>query len=66
MLDLQYKQAERISEYRYIDREKGVVAIPIDQAIALYVARQKSPGAAPTIERPESDQAERDSSGQTP
>jgi hypothetical protein len=40
------EQQERLSGYRWIDRQHGVVAIPIDRAIDLVVAEQgTAPGA---------------------
>lgn len=41
-LDLQALRAEKramLDEYRWIDRKKGVVRIPIERAIALTIAR---------------------------
>lgn len=45
LADLQAAQLAEINGYRYVDRSKGVVAIPIDDAIRLYVAEMKT---APT------------------
>ena len=50
LLDLQSRQLERINEYRWVDREKGIVAIPIDRAMQLYVEKVESRPATPTID----------------
>lgn len=56
--DLQVRQLAAISESRWVDEPAGRVAIPIDQAIPLFVAAHstgrwpeapKSPPAAPTV-----------------
>jgi hypothetical protein len=41
-------QLQRIGEYRWVDRDSGVVAIPIERAMELVVAEQAaSAGARP-------------------
>jgi hypothetical protein len=47
---LEARQRERLSQYRWIDRQNGVIAIPIDRAMALIAQRgdaayQPIPGA---------------------
>ncbi len=37
LLDLQTQQMAQINGYRLVDAEKGLAAIPIDEAIRLYV-----------------------------
>lgn len=49
LADLQAQQLSRINETRWVDQAKGVVAIPIDQAIERYVTEMKSGGTATTI-----------------
>lgn len=44
---LQAGQLAAINEYRYVDQAQGIVAIPIDRAIALYAAEMQ--GDSPTI-----------------
>jgi len=39
-------QAAKITRYRWVDQAKGVAAIPIDRAMAIYVQRQAQPPAA--------------------
>jgi hypothetical protein len=50
LLDLQERQLAPISEYRYVDKGAGLVAIPIDRAIPLYVAREKTAGDVPRMD----------------
>jgi hypothetical protein len=54
LADLQARELAQINTYRYVDREKGVVAIPIDRAIELYADEMKSPPAPTTIPATES------------
>lgn len=49
LADLQAAQLAEISSYRYVDRTKGVVAIPIDDAIRRYVAEVKTAPTPTTI-----------------
>lgn len=35
---LEREQTEKLSSYRWVDKEKGIVAIPIDRAMELIVA----------------------------
>jgi hypothetical protein len=59
LTEQQTLQVAAISQYRYISEPDGIVAIPIDQAIDLFVARikadprQASPAGA-TVEQPTS------------
>ena len=43
---LNRKQSEELRGYRWIDREQGIVAIPIDRAIALVAQELSSAGIA--------------------
>jgi hypothetical protein len=56
LADLQAAQLAQINGYRYVDRQKGAVAIPIDDAIRLYVGEMKS--APPVTTMPETTDAE--------
>jgi hypothetical protein len=47
LAQLQAAQLAKINEYRYIDQDQGVVAIPIDEAIELYAAEMQ--GESPRI-----------------
>jgi hypothetical protein len=47
LAELQARQLGQISTYRYLDPKAGIVAIPIDRAIELYVAEVKA-GVVPT------------------
>ncbi len=49
LADLQAAQLAQINGYRYVDRQKGIVAIPIDDAIRLYVAEMKTAPPATTM-----------------
>jgi hypothetical protein len=40
-LDLRDQQLEQLSRYEWVDRDAGVVAIPIDEAIDLVVKEQQ-------------------------
>jgi hypothetical protein len=42
-LDMQRAQREELTRYRWIDRDAGLVAIPIDRAMDLFEQRQKEP-----------------------
>ncbi|HVT89226.1 MAG TPA: hypothetical protein VHD56_10270 [Tepidisphaeraceae bacterium] len=39
--DLKDKQRANLTTYRWIDKEKGIAAMPIDQAMKLLVAQKK-------------------------
>jgi hypothetical protein len=39
LADLRLEQETELNAYRWVDQEKGLVAIPIDRAIDLYVAQ---------------------------
>ncbi len=54
--DLQSKQLAQINRRAYVDQEKTRIAIPIDEAIDLYVAQVKS-GDAPTNIRSQAEDA---------
>ena len=43
---LNRKQSEELRGYRWIDRERGIVSIPIDRAIALVARESSSAGVA--------------------
>jgi hypothetical protein len=43
LADLQFQQLARINERRMVDPNGGTIAIPIDDAIALYVNQVKAP-----------------------
>lgn len=49
LADLQSGQLAQINTYRYVDPQRGVVAIPIDRAIELYAREQTSAPAPATI-----------------
>ena len=49
LIRVQNAQRARISDYHYVDQANGVVAIPIDQAIPLYVQRLSTAKLPPTI-----------------
>ncbi len=49
LVDLQTGQQAQINTYRWINEQDRIVAIPIDQAIELYVAEVKSGRAATRI-----------------
>ena len=49
LADLQAAQLAQINGYRYVDRQKATVAIPIDDAIRLYVAEMKTAPTPTTI-----------------
>lgn len=66
LADLQAKQLAEISSYRYVDRAQGVVAVPIDRAIELYVAEQKAPAAPARMQAPERPPAIAPGQGQAP
>jgi hypothetical protein len=51
LIDAQTAQRKQIDEYRIVDAEGGIVAIPIDVAIPRYVERLKSGTDATTIEQ---------------
>jgi hypothetical protein len=54
LADLQARQLAQINAYRYVDQAKGVVAIPIDRAMELYVADVQAtslPGKIPSTDR---------------
>lgn len=57
---LQAEQLAQISSYRWINEKEGVVAIPIDRAIELYVQRMKTGGAPPTMQAPGREPREND------
>lgn len=61
LADLQAKQLAQINVYRYVDRQKDIVAIPIDRAIELYAAEMKSAPTSSTI--PSTDRAQCDTPG---
>lgn len=46
------QQAEQIRSYRWVDRPKGIVAVPIDVAMELVVRDGAGPLAAPPAESP--------------
>ncbi len=37
LVNLQVEQLERLNSYRWVDKEKGIIAIPIDRAMELTV-----------------------------
>jgi len=43
---LRSEQLEQINAYRWVDRENGIVAIPIDRAMELLVEESKKSGDA--------------------
>lgn len=45
LAELQSKQIARIAEPRWVDEKAGVVAVPIDDAIPLYVKRARAEAA---------------------
>jgi hypothetical protein len=47
--DLTSRQQAELLGYRWVDREKGIVSIPIDRAMELVVQRQ---GRLPTTSQP--------------
>lgn len=52
LIDLHTAQLEPINEYRWVDADAGVAAIPIDRAIPLYVEQLKSGTLPATMELP--------------
>jgi hypothetical protein len=42
-LEKQRKEREELGRYRWIDRDAGLVAIPIERAMELFEQRQKEP-----------------------
>ena len=52
LLQAQAEQLAQINTYRYVNQKDGIVAIPIDRAIELYVAEMKSAGHSATMGRP--------------
>jgi hypothetical protein len=63
LADLQARQLGPINGYRYVDRAKGVVAIPIDRAMELYAAQMHAAPAATTIPSTDRGTADHPSSG---
>lgn len=39
--EVRTKEAEQLNHYRYVDKEKGVVRLPIDRAMELFAAEAK-------------------------
>ncbi|WP_428938466.1 hypothetical protein [Fontivita pretiosa] len=52
LVDLQADQRAKISSYRWVDRDKQVVAIPIDDAMKLLIRNQGKLPATKPQERP--------------
>lgn len=42
LTSLELDQLSRITRYRWVDQTHGVAAIPIDRAMEIYAARQKT------------------------
>jgi hypothetical protein len=54
-LDLQkYRAAEQdlLTSYDWVDREKGIVRIPVDDAMKLFVRNEKSKSSVPPAQEP--------------
>lgn len=52
LADAQFQQLARITESRWVDEPAGILAIPIEDAIPLYVAKMKSQPAPTTMPVP--------------
>lgn len=59
LLQLQAEQLAQITTYRIVDAKEGIVAVPIDRAIELYVADVKSQPPPSTINRAQSEPEKR-------
>jgi hypothetical protein len=66
LADLQAKQLAQINVYRHVDRQQGIVAIPIDRAIELYAAEMKSAPTSSTMPSTDRAQSDTPSSGPAP
>jgi hypothetical protein len=66
LADLQFQQLARINDRHIVDPEHGLIAIPIDQAIDLYVAGVRPASPPTTASAPSTAPAQPQTRGASP
>ena len=66
LTELQARQLAQINTYRYVSEKDGLVAIPIDRAIELYVAGVKATPTPTTMKASDREPGSRPAEGRAP